>query len=163
MTLFLTREQREELLSELRLERNRKYADRIRVILLLDLGETPSDIAKFLFLDETTVRNYKNRYKEGGLEKLVNDYYIGRSAYLSVEEQKRLILELESKVYPTTKSVYFIHKKGIWSCLYSGRYDHTVQPETSFTLYTGDIIDSFSSGLSKGTNLQLSSSKQPMS
>ena len=56
MGSFLTKEQREELLSELRLERNRKFADRIRVILLLDTGETSSDIARFLFLDESTVK-----------------------------------------------------------------------------------------------------------
>ena len=72
MEPFLTEEQREELLSELRLEKNRKFADRIRVI---------------------------------------NDYYIGRSAYLSPEEQSKLTLELESKVYPTTKSVISHIKK----------------------------------------------------
>ena len=111
MISFLTKEQRKELLSELRLEKNRKFADRIRVILLLDKGKPVLKIAEYLFLDETTVRNYEKRYKEGGLEKLVNDYYLGRSAYLSVEEQKRLIVELESKVYPTTKSVIFYIKK----------------------------------------------------
>ena len=73
MGFFLKKEQREELLSELRLEKNRKFADRIRVILLLDIGESSSDIAKFLFLDESTIRNYERRYEEGGLEKLVND------------------------------------------------------------------------------------------
>ena len=111
MVSFLTKEQREELLSELRLERNRKFADRIRVILLLDTGETSSDIARFLFLDESTVRNYEKRYKEGGLEKLVNDYYMGRSSYLSSEEQSKLIVELESKVYLTTKSIIFYVSK----------------------------------------------------
>ena len=57
------------------------------------------------------MRNYEKRYKEGGLEKLVNDYYIGRSAYLSPEKQSKLTLELESKVYPTTKSVILHIKK----------------------------------------------------
>ena len=111
MEPFLTEEQREELLSELRLERNRKFADRIRVILLLDKGKSATKIAEYLFLNEGTVRNYEKRYKEGGLEKLVNDYYIGRSAYLSPEEQSKLTLELESKVYPTTKLVIFYIKK----------------------------------------------------
>ena len=36
---FLTNKQRNELLRELRSERSRKYADRIRVILLLDEGK----------------------------------------------------------------------------------------------------------------------------
>ena len=111
MGFFLKKEQREELLSELRLEKNRKFADRIRVILLLDIGESSSDIAKFLFLDESTIRNYERRYEEGGLEKLVNDYYIGRSSYLSIEEQSQLTGELETKVYPTTKSVILYIKK----------------------------------------------------
>ncbi len=101
----LTSSQKKELLSELRLERSRKYADRIRVILLLDDGETASDIARFLFMDEGSVRNYHRRYEEGGLEKLVNDHYIGRKAYLSEEQQILLMLELESKVYATTKSI----------------------------------------------------------
>ena len=108
---FLTEEQKKELLSELRLEKNRKYADRIRVILLLNLGESSSDIARFLFLDEGTVRNYKNRYKQGGLKGLLNDYHTGRSSYLSPKEQKKLIVELESKVYPTTKSIISYVKK----------------------------------------------------
>ena len=111
MVSFLTKEQREELLSELRLERNRKFADRIRVILLLDKGKPAIKIAEYLFLDESTVRNYERRYEEGGLEKLVNDYYMGRSSYLSSEEQSKLIVELESKVYLTTKSIIFYVSK----------------------------------------------------
>ena len=62
---FLTEEQKKELLSELRLEKNRKYADRIRVILLLNKGKSAIKISEYLFLDEGTVRNYKNRYKQG--------------------------------------------------------------------------------------------------
>ena len=77
----------------------------------MDSGESATDISRFLFLNEGTVRNYEKRYKEGGLEKLVNDYYIGRSAYLSPEEQSKLTLELESKVYPSTKSVISYIKK----------------------------------------------------
>ena len=119
MDRFLTREQREELLSELRLERSRKFADRIRVILLLDKGKTVTKIAEYLFLNESTVRNYEKRYKEGGLEELVKDYYTGRSAYLSPEEQKKLAVELESKVYPTTRSVIFYVKREF-------RVDYTV-------------------------------------
>ena len=108
---FLTEQQRKELLSELRLERNRKFADRIRVILLLDSGESAIDIAKFLFLHEGTVRNYEKRYKEDGLEGLFIDYQTGRSSYLSQEEQQKLVLELESKIYPTTKAVISYIKK----------------------------------------------------
>jgi len=102
---FLTKEQRKELLLELRQERGRKYADRIRVILLSDEGESFIDIARFLFLDEGTVRNYERRYKKGGMSKLLSDNYQGRCSYLSIEEQRILVEELESKIYVTTRSI----------------------------------------------------------
>jgi len=123
---FLTEEQRKELLSELRLERNRKFADRIRVILLLDSGESAVDIAKFLFLHEGTAGNYEKRYKEDGLEGLLIDYQTGRSSYLSRTERQKFILELESKVYPTTKAVISYSKKGIWGDLHSRWNDNII-------------------------------------
>ena len=93
MNEFLREDQREELLSELRYERSRKYVDCIRVILLLDRGKSAVKIAEHLFLNESTVRNYRFRYKEGGLRGLITDYHMGRSVYLSEEEERKLGLE----------------------------------------------------------------------
>ena len=64
MGSFLNEKQRKELLGELKLERMRRYAERIKVILLLDD-------------DEGTIGNYKKRYKKGGIEGLINDQYFG--------------------------------------------------------------------------------------
>lgn len=111
MDFVLTEKQRAELLAFLRLERNRKRADRVRVILLLDKGKLMSKIAEYLFLDEVTVRNYKIRYDEGGLKQLVSDNHSGRMSYLSEEQKKELALELESKIYPSTRSVALYVKK----------------------------------------------------
>ena len=111
MEQFLTIFEREGLLSELHLEKNRRYADRIRVILLLDKGEPINKVAKYFFLTENTVRNYKSRYKEEGLEGLLIDYHAGRSSYLSFEEQSQLITELESKVYLQTSAIIFYVKR----------------------------------------------------
>ena len=108
MGQFLTISEREGLLSELHLERNRKYADRIRIILLLDEGEPISKVAKYFFLTENSVRNYKSRYKEEGL---LIDYHTGRSSYLSCEDQSQLITELESKVYLKTSAIIFYVKR----------------------------------------------------
>lgn len=111
MGKFLTASERNELLSELRIERARKYADRIRVILLLDDGETYKDISKFLFLDEGTIANYRKRYKNGGLEELINDYYKGKKSALSENEQKILVNDLQSQMFLTTKSIIAHVKK----------------------------------------------------
>ena len=105
MGKFLTKKQRQELLDELKLERMRRHADRLRVILLLDDGETYKNIAKFLFLDEGTIGNYKKRYKQGSIEGLINDQYFGRIAILSPKEMAALSNDLQSRIFPTTKAV----------------------------------------------------------
>lgn len=105
MYKFLDKNQRQELLDELAIERSRRYADRIRVILLLDDGEKYRDIAKFLFLDEGTIANYRKRYIEGGLEGLILDNYSTRRIKLSEDEEKLLATDLDSKIFASTKEV----------------------------------------------------------
>lgn len=102
---FLTLEQRQELLSELRKEDKRKYADRFRVILLLDEGQTYKNIAKFLFLDEGTIANYRRRYKEGGIMGLIIDDYSGRRCELSDSELAELSVFLQSNLCLSAKEV----------------------------------------------------------
>lgn len=112
MKNFLSKMQITELHDELKIERERKFADRIRVILLLDEGKSYKDIAKFLFLDDKTIRNWEKKYLRGGIEDLVNDHYMGRSCLLTEEQQEILVTELESKVYPTTAAILvFIFKE----------------------------------------------------
>jgi hypothetical protein len=77
---FLSKEQPQELLDELKIERYRRYTDRIRVILLLDKKWSYKKISETIFLDEGTISNYKKRYQEVGIEGLiVDDYHTNRS------------------------------------------------------------------------------------
>ena len=57
MEQFLTKAEKKELLSELSREREKKYADRIRIILLLDQGEPMVKIAEYFFLTERAISN----------------------------------------------------------------------------------------------------------
>lgn len=111
MGKFLTLKERNELLAELRIERARKYAERIKVILLLDDGKTYRSIADYLFLDEGTIANYRKRYKNGGLEELINDFYNGRRAMLSESELKILTSDLQSQIFLTSSAVIAHIKK----------------------------------------------------
>ena len=118
MGKLLTSKERSELLAELKIERARKYAERIKVILLLDDGETYSDISMFLFLDEGTIANYRKRYKKGGLEELINDFYHGRKALLSDSELRILTRDLQSKIFLTSAAV-IVHIKKKFGVEYS--------------------------------------------
>jgi len=105
MNKFLTKKQRKEILEELKLERLRRFADRLRIILLLDEGKTYKSIADYFFIDEGSIRNYRKRYVEGGIERLVNDQYKLKKCFLNPEEVIELQVELRSKVYQNAKQV----------------------------------------------------------
>ncbi len=48
--------------------RDRKKADRVKAVVLLVTGYPVAQVAEILFLDETTVRNYYEKYVQGGEE-----------------------------------------------------------------------------------------------
>ena len=79
----LSKKQRQELLEELSLKETRKYADRIRVILLLDQGWSLKKISEAFFLDPSTIHRYRDSYENGGLEALIYDGYIGKCCKLT--------------------------------------------------------------------------------
>jgi transposase len=105
MGKFLSQLERNELLQELKIEDKRRYADRIRVILLLDQEWTYKKIAEALFIDEGTIANYRKRYINGGIEELINDYYHGKKTVLSEKELRILSNDLQLKIFLTTKAV----------------------------------------------------------
>ena len=72
MILFLTKEQKEELLSELSWEKNRKFADSIRVILLLDKRKPAIKIAECFdciegFYNTRRIHSALDNQKIGGI------------------------------------------------------------------------------------------------
>ena len=114
----MSQKQKKELLQELKLERMRRYAERIKVILLLNDEKTYKSIAEYLFLNEGTISNYKKRYKLGGIEGLINDDYLGKKSMLTEKDLKILSSDLQKRIFPTTKSV-ITHVKRRFGVRYS--------------------------------------------
>ena len=102
---FLSAEEIAELKADHRAERESRYADRIKAILMLNSGLGAAQVAEYLLLDEKTIRSYLSRYLEDGLEALCNDWYRGRQSALSLEQLDELEAELRSKIYPSTRAV----------------------------------------------------------
>ena len=105
MYKFLSKNQRQELLTELQLERFRRYADRIRVILLLDQNWTYKKISEALFIDEGTIANYRKRYVKGGIENLIIDQYHTKRSFLSNDEELQLSQDIENNIFLSTKEI----------------------------------------------------------
>jgi transposase len=108
---FLTKDQRKELFRELKVEDKARYSDRIKVILLLDKGWTYQKISEALFIDDGTIANYRRRYKEGGIEELLDDHYQGGTHKISNDELLELQLHLTTMIYQNTHDICEYVKK----------------------------------------------------
>ncbi|MCK5432276.1 MAG: helix-turn-helix domain-containing protein, partial [Gammaproteobacteria bacterium] len=65
----------------------KRQADRIKAIILLSSGRTPSQVAQALLIDRTTVRSYSRRYRKGGVTRLLETNYSHHRGYLSLEQE----------------------------------------------------------------------------
>ena len=101
----LTKEELEELRIAHKAERNRNAAYKINSVILLGSGWNLKQVKEALFLDDETLRSYVEKYKSGGIKKLTETNYQGRSCQLNELQIEQLVAELESKIYLTTNAV----------------------------------------------------------
>ena len=108
----LTHDQRYHLQRSHRKQRDARLADRIKCILLLDKGWSPSQIQEVLLMDSETIRRHKNAFLSGGLQDLLQLHYKGRIPKLSPKQVCFLSKHLHVKHYSTAASITdFIKKK----------------------------------------------------
>ena len=101
MNNLLKEEEKKELTRRHKKERDKKIADRIKVILAINEGLTYKEIAKILLLDDETIRRHLKDYLES--KKLKNESG-GSEGKLNKSQEKELISHLEENTY--TKAVF---------------------------------------------------------
>ena len=108
MANFLTSKQRNKLLAEHKAERDRKVADRLKAVLLSDDGETFAQIAKFLFVDDLTVRRHVKDYL---INKKKDNDSGGSDGFLTVRQAENLRAVLAECDVPTAETAVDKAKK----------------------------------------------------
>jgi hypothetical protein len=99
---ILTDDERSSLLKRHKQERDKRIADRIKVVLLVDDGWLFFQIAKALFLDESTVRGHFDIYQQEN--RLTLDHK-GSEPILTAQESKDLSDHLTSTIYVKIKEI----------------------------------------------------------
>jgi transposase len=105
MNVPFAKEEREILIEAHRAERNKRQADRIKTLLYLDEGKTYEEIARLLFLDDSTIRRYETEYRDGGLDSLLADDYQGGACALSALQEAELATHLRDALYHRARDV----------------------------------------------------------
>lgn len=88
-----------------RATKDRRLADRIKVVYDLGRGWKPEDIADCLMMDEKTIRLYYQKYKENGIDGLLTVKYRGREPKLTQAQTAKLENYLDENLIQTTKEV----------------------------------------------------------
>ena len=96
MKSFLSNTERKELIARHRSEKDRRTGDRIKAVLLADMGWTYKKIGEVLFIDEDTVSRHVSEYKENKKLKLESG---GGTSKLNETQTKELTSHLESNTY----------------------------------------------------------------
>lgn len=102
MDKLLTKEERSKLLVQHKTERDKRIADRIKVILLSDDNWSAEAIAEALFIDDATVRRHFNSYKE---EQKIKPNHKGSEPLLTKNESELLSIHLEEECYVKAKDI----------------------------------------------------------
>lgn len=103
--LILNQDQLNALRREHRRAKNKRDADKIKVIYSLAIGHSLAEVASILMIDEETLRNYRDSYQRGGIPELLKTNHKGSQCKLVEQEIVLLKEELESTIHLTTQSV----------------------------------------------------------
>jgi len=129
MKTFLTAPEVKILKVAHRASANKRHADRIKTILSLNAGFSFDQIAKILLLDDSTLRNYYQKYKQGGLKALTGNYYTERTAAkLTSKQEKELKLHLAKNLCVNAQKVAVYVKDKYCVKIHSQRHDCSSSP-----------------------------------
>jgi transposase len=93
-------------------QRERRFADRVKAIILLGTGWTHTQVAEVLLVDETTVRNWHEKHQQGGADELLTLYYEGKAPSLTIKQQEELAKHLDENTYLTSVAIrQYVKKK----------------------------------------------------
>ena len=140
--ITLTKEQYTEVEDRIRKAKERKLADRLRVVLYKADGHSHKFIAKLVQLGRNQVTKLLRRFNQGGVSALLQpDHYQGSQAKLTVEQQQLLKVELKTEIYATAGQVItWVEKQ--WGIVYDLSAMHKLLKRLGFSYKKNRLVPS---------------------
>jgi transposase len=102
---ILTNKEIKKLKSAHRSCKDKRFADRLKSVVLLGTGWTVLATAEVLLLDKDTVRAYAQKYQQGGIDSLLTMGHKGSVPKLNPKQLKSLDKHLEKNVYTRVQDI----------------------------------------------------------
>ena len=92
--------------------RDKRFADRLKAIIMLDKGYTIQETCEILLLDNDTITGIIKKYEQGGIDELITDHYQTYSGRLTEKQMMEFKADLNKQLFSTAKEVSdYINKK----------------------------------------------------
>jgi len=105
MKFNLTQEERNNIIQLHRSCSERRFADKLKSLLLLDNGYSCVEVGEILLLDDDTIRTYRAQYLNHGAESMLSDNNKGTLPKLNAIQLSKLESHLDKNTYSNTKGI----------------------------------------------------------
>jgi transposase len=104
----LTRSQREDLWRRYKQSQERRVAERLHAILLLDEGRSAHDVATILHLHPKTLKRWIRSFAAGGVETLTSFHDVGNTTSLTELQLQHFTTWLDEQVRSTKEAIAWV-------------------------------------------------------
>jgi hypothetical protein len=101
----LSRTQREDMWRHFKQSDDRRVAERLHAILLLDSGQNAEAVSHILHVHPKTLKRWVKVFASGGEAALTSFNYVGGDGWLSDEQQQQFVLWLDADVRSTAEAI----------------------------------------------------------
>jgi len=107
----LSRSQRDAMWRRFKQTDNRRIAERLHAVLLLDSGQNAQRVCSILQIHPNTLKRWVKTFVTGGEEALTTLNYVGGDGTLTVSQQQQLVQWLDAEVRSTAEAVAWVEQQ----------------------------------------------------
>jgi transposase len=107
----LSRSQREEMWRRFKQTNDRRVAERLHAILLLDSGQNAEAVSRILHVHPKTLKRWVKAFASGGEAGLTSFNYVGGDGWLTDAQQQRFTTWLDASVRSTAEAIAWVEEQ----------------------------------------------------
>lgn len=104
----LTRSQREELWRRYKQTNDRRVAERLHAILLLDEGRSANDVSAILHVHPKTLKRWMHTFASSGVDALCSFHYVGNTTSLDAAQLPLFTTWLDEHIRSTKEAIAWV-------------------------------------------------------
>jgi transposase len=107
----LSRSQREEMWRRFKQTDDRRLAERLHAILLLDSGQNAEAVSRILQIHPKTLKRWVKAFASGGEAALLTFNYVGGDGWLTDDQQQQFTTWLDADVRTTAEAIAWVEER----------------------------------------------------